>query len=925
MEYFEYEKNERRKIEKIVLVLYSIYSLGILLVSMELEWKTWISFFMLSEMALCWMVYIGEYKDYRFRALFTSFAMQISIILYGMQVENLFPALAVFIAFVIFTGLYGIVDILYITVFSAAFLFFYHGVVIGNIHFTSPENVLRTILQVGNVFVIEHVMYCWVKKQEQKNDEYLKNIEELKEAERSKDDFLANVSHEIRTPINTICGMSEMVLKEEDPRKMKEEVFHIQTAGRNLMSVVGDILDFSELQSGKVELEEEAYNITSTINDVINMTMARKNEKNIELMVDCDANMPCRLLGDEKKIRRVIMNLVDNAIKFTSEGYVSIRISYRKEAYGMNLSITVKDTGIGMKEESLEKLFTSFNQVDTKRNRQEGGIGLGLAISRAIVQKMDGIITVKSKFEKGTAMRVVIPQKVLDEKPIATVRHREELNVAIYINMEQFVMTAIRDEYADNIQHMIDQLKVRSHVCRNLAELKRRAEYEHYTHIFISLVEYQEDQTYFDELSLQTKLVTVLDRAEDKCVLNHNILRIYKPLYILPIVSVLNGDTESEGELYHGRLSKFVAPDAHILVVDDNAMNIKVIEGLLERYQMKVSKATSGREALEKIETMDYDFVFMDHMMPEMDGIETLHRIRKKAGTYYRNVPIIALTANAIAGMRERFLAEGFADYLEKPIEASVLERVLKRNIPEEKQCPIEQQAKQTVPEEKENQKEEDSAKEELTINDLDTEKGILYCGGKEGYLKVLKAYSRSGEENRTQVERLYKEQDWDNYTIMVHGIKSSMLSIGATKLSELAKQLELAGKKGNLAYILAHHGAMVAEYKRVMKALREDPAINPEEETRTETTAELPVLKDSEFEEKIQELEEAMYELDGGLMLEILEELQRYQYHGTPLEEPLAPVRRKIEMSDYMSAVETLSKIKSRLKDGEKGGGKEC
>lgn len=924
MEHFDYGKNSQRKTEKAALVLYSIYSFCILLISLFLGWKNWISFFIFADIALSWIVYVGEYRTYRFRAAFTACMMQLSILLYATQVKDLFPALSVFIAVVIFTGLYAIVDLLYMTMISAAFLFFFHGVIIETIQFTNAENTIRTLLLMGNVFVVECVMYLWVKKRDESDDWYSKTIEVLNEAQRSKDDFLANVSHEIRTPINTICGMSEIVLKEEDPRKMKEEIFSIQTAGRNLLSVVSDILDFSELQSENVELEEEAYNITSTINDIINMTMARKGEKHIELIVDCDANMPCRLLGDEKKIRRVIMNLVDNAIKFTADGYVSIIIAYRKESYGINLIVTVKDTGIGMKEESLEKLFTSFNQVDTKRNRQEGGIGLGLAISNAIVQKMDGIITVKSKFEKGTAMKVVIPQKVLDEKPISNLENREKLNVAIYIDMEQFKMTAIRDEYSDNIFHMIDQLGVRSHVCRNLAELKRRVDHEQFTHIFISLVEYQEDQAYFDELSVRTKLIIVIDRPDEKYVSNTNILRIYKPFYILPIVSVLNGNTEKKNQIYLTRSSKFTAPDAHILVVDDNVMNIKVIESLLGNYRIKVSKATSGREALEKIETMDYDFVFMDHMMPEMDGIETLHRIRKKAGTYYRNVPIIALTANAVAGMRERFLAEGFADYLEKPIESSVLERVLKRNIPEEKQLLLDQETEDGVLDERAAETEENGAQEEFTMEDLDMEKGMLYCGGKEGYMNILQQYSQSGDENRLRTEQLYEQQDWENYTIMVHGIKSSMLSIGATKLSELARHLELAGKKGNLAYIRQHHGAMVAEYKRVIKALRENPAINPPQ-TIAETAIELPVLEDAAFEQQITRLEEAMYELDGERMLELLTELQKYQYHGTPLEEPLASVRRKIEMSDYMSAVEALTKIKDKLKNSEEGGRSEC
>ena len=213
---------------------------------------------------------------------------------------------------------------------------------------------------------------------------------------------------------------------------MREEVYDIRDAGHELMALVSDILDFSQLQQGKMNLEEEAYNITSTINDIINIAMARKADRQIELIIDCDANIPSGLYGDEKKIRRVMLNLIDNAIKFTNEGGIVVRIYARKENYGVNLCVSVSDTGIGIEEEGLEKLFESFSQIDTRRNRQEGGIGLGLAISRELVQKMGGTITVRSRIGKGSIFRFVVPQKVLDDKPIGQVENREELNIAAY-------------------------------------------------------------------------------------------------------------------------------------------------------------------------------------------------------------------------------------------------------------------------------------------------------------------------------------------------------------------------------------------------------------------------------------------------------------------------------------------------------------
>lgn len=909
MEYFNYNMLKERKYEIIVLLIYSLYDISMVLAAWRNRCDEWIPVVLAVEAILSWIVFLAKYKTYRFRAIFTTAMMQGSIILYAIYVGEYLFACAVFMVFVIIVGLYRITASIYITVGVLTFLVFYH-MAKGTFVFASFYVGGRYLLLTISVYFVEFVMYYMVKKQNESNVSQSKIIEELKAAERSKDNFLANVSHEIRTPINTICGMSEVVLHKELPETIVNDIFHIQTAGRNLMSVVSDILDFSEMQSGKMEIVEETYNITSTINDIINMTMARKCEKHIELIVDCDAGIPCGLVGDEQKIRRVIMNLVNNAIKFTDDGCVSIIITYRKEEYGINLAVTVRDTGIGMKEESLEKVFAKFNQVDVSSSRQEGGIGLGLSISQAIIHKMNGVIKIKSQLEKGSEIQFVIPQKVVDESPIIHVNHRESISALVYINMEQFEMSEIRDEYASNIRHLVQQLNVKCHVCRNLAELKRRAAREQSSHVFIGLEEYQEDRVYFDEMSLLTKLIIIIDRPDEKYIKNKNIIRIYKPFYILPIVLVLNSKTGVRGGEHMVRQGHFVAPEAHILVVDDNLMNIRVIEGILQNYQIRVTVAESGKEALEKIETKEYDFVFMDHMMPVMDGVETLHKIRCKPGKYFTEVPVIALTANAIAGTREMFLAEGFTDFLPKPVETSVLERVLKRNLPENKIIPLQEN-------EEERKKQPEMEEKELIIGDLNVEKGLLYCGGRDRYLSILKAYRQEGEDHISRIEQLYKENDWKNYTIEVHGVKSSMLSIGAEHLSELAAKLEKAGKAGNVDIIRNSHGEMIDEYRRLIKELQEISLLQENENTG-ETEENLPVLEDSEFEQMTASLENAMYVLDGGRMREILAELQKYQYHGVPLAKSLEQIQKKVEMSDYMSAVEAVQRLGNKLKEQE-------
>ena len=974
-------------------------------------WETWVPTFILLCLVACFVVHAGKYKDFRFRATFVTVMIQMTLCLYGMNVEilyNLFPYLC---ALIVLTGLYGIVELPSIFSISILFLFFYHIVILEKIPYETSEQIFKILCQLLNMLCIVFLVRFCLKEREKSSIQSLKTIEELKEAERSKDDFLANISHEIRTPINTICGMSESVLQEQNVEKMREDVHYIQTAGRNLMSVVSDILDFSELQSGKLAMESEAYNITSTINDIINMTLAKIKDKNIELVVDCDATIPSGLQGDEKKIRRVIMNLVDNAIKFTKDGCVSIVISWRKEEYGINLIISVEDTGIGMKEESIEKIFKSFSQVDVRRNRQNGGVGLGLAISQSIVQMMGGVINIKSKFGKGTKIKFVVPQKVLDERPIASINNQEQINIGIYIDMEQFSMMEIRDQYSSNIRHMVEQMQVKCHMCRNLSELKRRVEREKFSHVFISMVEYKEDMAYFDELALKTKVIIILYRCDEKKIANPNFQYLYKPFYIIPIVSLLNKEIDEKACTYLNRKAKMTAPKAHVLIVDDNFMNLKVMEGILKKYQLKVSTAMSGKEALEKINAKTYDLVFMDHMMPEMDGIETFHRIRNKGGLYFEKVPIIALTANAIAGAREMFLAEGFTDFLEKPVENSVLQRVLLRNLPEEKICfgeaREERQAERTnlndgsqeevenieaslqketklettnveinslekakqettnieakaldeskrettsveinqlneskqeatnaevnqlkdantefAGMEKNQQKETETAsKEELVIGDLDVQKGILYCDGKENYLMILKLTCDTLEENQRRVQQLYEQENWQEYIIMVHGIKSSMFTIGAVPLSELAKQLELEGKNGNIDFIRKNHNVMIQEYERVSKMLFEDPILCPDKKEKV-IEQQIPILDESVFDQYYQALEAAMYDFNEEKMLKLLKEMQEYQYCGTSLKNPLDKLIRKVKMSDYMSAVEKVAELKATLERNEKGAG---
>ncbi len=906
---YDYMKSYERQIESIVIVITSIYCFVELILGYRNSWNPWGQAAVLGGLLVSWIFFFGQYKTYEIRAHVTSFISQVMILVYGIECGDFYFILALFISLCILLGLYGVPKSMFYPFMAYNFLVWYYIFVVKQLAwgaYSSDIGMISRVLQgYLTLFIVVYLVYRYKVSQES----MLEMIDALRKSEREKDDFLANVSHEIRTPINTICGISEIMLKNDVPLEMKEDVLNIQSAGRNLMAVVGDILDYSELQEGEFEIIEEQYYISSTIYDIINMSMAKKSEKNLEFIVDCDASMPSVLIGDEQKIRRVIMNLINNAIEFTNEGCVAVQFGYRKEEYGINLMITISDTGIGMSKENVENLFKKFSQADMGRTRKKGGVGLGLAIAQTLVNRMGGFITVKSEPGKGSEFRIVIPQKIFAEKPIVEFKVRETVNAAVYINMEQFMHPYIREQYGNLISHIMGQLQVNGHVCRNLQELKRWERREGFNQIFISYVEYQEDPLYFERLARRNKVYIILDHQDDAKVQNKHMIKIYKPFFVLSIVTALKNSLEEDSKTYIDvEDHQLYAPDAHVLIIDDNQMNIRVVEGLMRTYGVQVSYALSGQEGIDMLASMKYDMIFLDHMMPGMDGIETFHHIRRKHDLYYKEIPIVALTANAIAGAREMFIKEGFNDFLSKPVESSVLQRILKKHLPKVKQKSYEE----FVEYEKEALEQnvvKPETEEKFVIGDLDIEKGLMYCGNKENYLEILTSQRDSGKETLQQAQDAYERQDWKNYIILVHGIKSAMMSIGAVKLSEMAKGLEFAGKGDDYTYIEEEHLPMTEEYKRIMRVLEECKYLE------AKVVEEVPInkqeLTEIEFDAKIAELESVIYEFDGGKVLPILDALSEFTYKGKDLAKELKPVYKKVEMFDFMSAYEAVVKIK--------------
>ncbi len=913
-----FDNKNRTRVEQLLLGVYTLYSLTIILLIFEDEGNHFTGYFVLIGLFLCYLMHITKFRTYRFRAIVSTIIMQIGIVLYSGHLGELSRVLPIFLISVVLVGLYGIAEIISITAVSTGVLLIYHAFIVKTIPFEVSGALGNALSQIANVFFMQYVVYIWTKRISEGSEQLMQTIEELREVQNSKDDFLANVSHEIRTPINTICGMSEIALKEELSDKVRNCITDIDMAGRGLMSVVRDILDFSELMSGNIALEEESYNITSTINDVINMAMAKRGDKHIEIIVDCDADIPCLLSGDEKKLRRIIMNLMDNALKFTNNGCITLGVHHRRESYGLNLIVSIKDTGIGISPENLERISSSFTQVETGRNRSEEGLGLGLSISAALIQKMGGALTMKSKLGKGTTVQFTVPQGILVDQPVVELKDKGTLNIACYIDMEQFRMAEIRDEYASVIHSMTEGLKEHYHICDSFMELTRRHEKEPFTHVFTSIVEYVANTSYYDELAKKINVVVILDTRDEQYVTNPHIIKLYKPFYILSIAAIMNGVEEASEKKIAP--SKFRAEGSRVLVVDDNRMNLRVVEGLLGDYGIRVMTAESGAEAIQKILSSDYDFVFMDHMMPEMDGVETMKRIRQLNGTYFQRVPIVALTANAVAGTREHLLAEGFNDFLEKPVERSVLERVLKRNLIPEKIVFIEDEQTAQEEESEEARGDKERLHQNLAKIGIDAKKGIFYCNGQDKFYNMLRSFEEVYTETSGYVAKMFLKEEWKNYTIAVHGIKGAMASIGAVGLSELAKSLEMAGKENRIEFIKEHHSVLMTEYQKLLNGVNDCLEIldGPKKELVKEKISleSLQEMTEDLFNSWTDALEDAAYSLEADRMNELLDELSGYSYQGSVLSEMMSPVRKKIEMSDLISAAELAVRIKTELQE---------
>jgi len=686
----------------------------------------------------------------------------------------------------------------------------------------------------------------------------------------AKSNFLSQMSHEIRTPLNTIMGMGELAMYSDTVSKTHEYLKGIKQAGQNLLMLIDDILDFSKIETGSLEIVQAPYYLASLLDDIINIIQIRIGEKPIIFNVDVDPNLPARLRGDEMRVRQVLFNLLTNAVKFTSQGMIELKVSAgfrREEKDALPIVITVTDTGIGIKEEDMDSLFKSFVRLDMVINKSIEGSGLGLSITRSVCEAMGGSVTVSSVYGKGSVFTANIPQNCVGIDRLAVVDNPKVKAALIYDH---------RPEYLKSLAETMRSLWIIVVTADSPDDFLVKLSDGGLSYAFISEPTLEKARAVIKEHSLNTVLVLLQEIG--KAVTAENVMVLSMPAYVVPVANVLNGKGIIQQETKDSS-DNFTAPSARFLVVDDIQPNLVVAEGLLSPYKSRVDLCSSGVRALELVKIQHYDLVFMDHMMPEMDGIETVKLIRQwekeEKKEEERRLRIIALTANAVTGMKEMFLNEGFDDFISKPIETLRLREILKNWLPKEMQ--IEKNDDIIINDEKEEKVEQAGIFKNAAIDGIDLMKGQETFPNNK-YLDVLRAWCMHTPALLDKLRALaggqFTDEDIGEYTIAVHGLKGSSYGICAGSVGKKAENLEAASRRKDIEFVKANNGILIDEAAALHQSLEKLLA------SVSDHSASKPQAK-SPDPELLRQLLDACKQFKSSLMEETLEKLDKFQYES--------------------------------------------
>ena len=936
-----YERENRRTIHLMTLACYTIFTIEVIVGAIFLGWEAGAVVLLVLGIVASWTVHITEAVTEDARMWMYVVLSMLTFFFYGIHDTSIYamaPATVLFILLFTVMEKYSYVRICTITYYLTMcydFIFVYDG---SNDGQSYKATIIRIIFNLIVVFMAERLSETIIHMYRKSRKNTGNKIKQLEESNRRTEDFMANVSHELRTPINAVTGISAIMLKyEEDPEKVND-LLSIQMAGNRLFNQIEDILDYTEIDAGSITISEENYMVTSIINDIVTEVRLMKRERPIDIVFDIDSAIPSVLIGDGRKLKRILKHLMDNAAKFTKKGGVYVRIYALRKSYGINLCVQIRDTGVGIAEEEMGKIKEKFFQSNGGRNRGYGGLGLGLSIAHGMVTAMGGFIQIESTAGVGTTVSLSIPQKVADPSPCMSLDDPDALCVGVYIRPEKFENPDVRDYYNTMITHMVYGLGMTVHRVFTMDELKRLVSAYRLTHLFIGEEEYSEDPSYIDEVSKSVKIM-VTTYSDIVSPANPRLNYIRRPYYTLSVVNNLNSLNSSDTDKYEER--NMICPGVKVLVVDDEPMNLMVAEGIFKAYQMDVTMAGSGMEAIEICKKDEFDLIFLDHMMPGMDGIETLKRLRKTMMDTGKMHVLIAFTANVVSGAREMFLREGFNEFISKPIEELELKRLLRKVLPQNSIVYVDDsKAKepsantkadkpgltedaaadsvQDIPAEKDR----DSGNEALArLNEkgIVTENGLQYCrGDAEFYKELITKFVTDSGRKMTDIENSYKNEDMKNYQIMVHALKSSSKMVGADALSEMAKSLEFAAKEENTSYIKENHEGLMNKYKETVQDISDVLDLAAPDAQEEKKPADGIELSRDEFLMHLSELKKGLDTFETNSTEALLAEMNKFVYQGEPVSKLLDDIRQDVDDFEWESASKKAEALAGRLKGGE-------
>lgn len=696
-----------KRVKKVVFYVYILFATYFIMMFYRFQKAPMFVIVTLATMLISFLVTFIRKTTVKIHGLCMSGCLFAIVAMYGLIPGEHNRLTDMFLAAAVVVSLYQKMELNIFMLISTIVYYLYMVLAGRYISQTGSFDVSETILDLLIILIGSLMLLVVIAWNKQLQVRLKQKAEEAETAANSKSAFLANISHEIRTPLNAILGMNELVLRESRQPHIKEYAMYIKNSGKSLLTIISDILDLSKIESGKVYLVNENYSLSSLVEDVERSIQKRIMEKGLELKIYVEPELHENLKGDEVRIKQIIMNLLTNAVKYTEKGEVRLYITGTVVDNKQDLTIEVSDTGIGMRSEDMDKLFTNFERLDLKRNRSVEGTGLGLPITKNLLVAMGGDITVSSVYGEGSTFTATVGQEIVNEEQIGDYRKK----------------------YKEKLHH---------EVC------------------------YQES---------------------------------------------------------------FHAEDARILVVDDNEVNLKIVVGLAKNTKLQIDTALSAAEGLKLIRQHSYQLLLIDHMMPEMDGIEMLQHVKTMDGGIYKDIPAIAITANALSGAKQTYLDAGFCGYLSKPIDPERFEQIIKDNLPQEYVTECGDGNGDTATEGQETDGTSDpKQEEEWSIPGIDIAKALSYIGGsRELYISLLQTYLDGSEERIRKLEECKNKEDIFNYDITIHGLKGISASIGADSMAIAAAGLEEACKDPQTAmtYIQMNHDQVVSRYRELLEQIK--------------------------------------------------------------------------------------------------------